>query len=50
MVRADRQRPEPIERETPLREPGRHFLDPVQLGIKVRVLRFFPRAVRCQLT
>ena len=39
---ADRQRPELVESEAPVREPGRHVLDPVELGVLVRVGGLLP--------
>jgi hypothetical protein len=41
-VWADRQRPELVEGETPVRKLRCHFFDPVELGFLVRISRFFP--------
>ncbi len=42
VTRADRQRPELVERETPIRKPIGDLLDPVQLRFEVRVAGFLP--------
>ena len=44
MVRPDRQRPELVEREAPVREGGGDRLDAVQLGLPLRVGGLLPRA------
>jgi hypothetical protein len=44
VLRADRQRPELVEGETPVREPGGDLLDAVEFGVLVRVGGLLPRA------
>jgi hypothetical protein len=39
----DPERPELIEREHPVRETLQHLLDPVRLGVALRVGRLLPR-------
>jgi hypothetical protein len=41
---SDRQRPELVERETPVREPGGHLLDSVQFGVEIWVVGVLPGA------
>jgi len=42
MDRPDRQRPELVKPEAPAREVAGHILDPVQLGVPVRVGGLLP--------
>jgi hypothetical protein len=42
MLRADRQRPELVKGEAPARQMRSHVLDPVQLGIPVRITGLLP--------
>jgi hypothetical protein len=44
VTRPDRQRPELVERETPVREPSGDQFDAVQLGLKIRVVGLLPGA------
>jgi len=46
MAGPDRQRPELVEGEAPVRESAGDFLDPVELAVLVRVARLFPGRVR----
>jgi hypothetical protein len=43
VTRPDRERTELVERETAVRELAGHLLDPVQLGVLVRILGLLPR-------
>jgi hypothetical protein len=42
VTRPDRQRPELVEGETPVQKLAGHLLDPVQLGVLVRIPRLLP--------
>src|SRR5205807_6560146 len=44
VARPDRERPELVERETPVSEPGGDQFDPVQLGLQIRVVGVLPGA------